>query len=261
MTEYEINPDTFENTCITPIDYSDSKGLESYLISSGSSKDKLSKSLKVNTKTGEFDMACYCQNEYQKESIKTSENYSAQWWVHYLIEQEYRGIDQCYVNSCDEIILDLEYTPVFDDDFGPIDGIYEWGQFALNFSIEDREASERNGKPEYMWFALNLFDTRFHNSPIDLYVSWEHGSGVFLYSLASQTYLPRGVLPIVGENVHINLDIKDLIIGAFNLANERGGMTICDTDNLSIASLNLGFEIQSYRNVGISIHNFGVYYK
>ncbi len=259
MSEYEINPVTFKNTYITPISFDD-EGLKQYQIASGPNKDELSKELTIDTETGEFKMVSYCKNEYIAGS-RRSEAYNTDWWVHYIIEQSYEHGEQCYVEDCESIIIDLDYTPVISEMYGTVGDRLDWGQFTLNLSIEDRSAKDADDSRNYMWFEIKLFDVKFPHIKKDLFICLETGSGVFLYSLASETLFDSGVLPIVGERTHIQLDVRDLILEAFDLGQSRGSMKHCQRSNMTIASMNLGFEIESHRNIGFEMHNMGIYYK
>ena len=193
---------------------------------------------------------------------KYSYGYGQNWWVHFLIEQEYFGDDLVFVSGKQSIILDMTYKINKDVKHSDVPGqIADCSQFEWYFTLQNRNTSSA-GHGRYMWFGLNLFDNRDAGKVDAEYNGTELGSGIWIYRPgSSKAFVGRNTLPAVGETVHVRLDITSAIQNAFNNAVNNGCMPNTKFSDLAIGAMNIGYETHSGRETSVTVYDCNIYYK
>lgn len=110
------------------------------------------------------------------------------------------------------------------------------------FTVENSKSDIRDveGRPDYMWFGLPLYDSRFKK--IDgPQVFMDSGTKRLIYGLKRDTFCSAEVE--TGKKYKVDIDILPQIKRAFVIAKERGCLTDAKWEDMTIGSTNIGWEV------------------
>jgi len=249
MTDYEVDPDT-PNYDLTSLG-------TKHTISRKNNRGETVKSLTVDSSDGSFNLATNSSLEYNDcNGIAHSEFYNIDWWIHYLIEQEFDN--GCNVSKCSSIIMSLEYEV---DKCDHILNFYK-NTAILSWYITLINRNEKSSSYDtYIWFGLPLYSNVDAGRIDGGYYNFEHGSHVGIYKPSSGSSLSTKRMPYVGETVTIEFEIYDYLRIAYFSPMFKTFWETTSWDDLYIGGMNIGYELFGAFDISCNFKNLGVYYK
>jgi hypothetical protein len=210
---------------------------------------KLSFIRKNNSRSVSLEI--YGSKEYQQPR-KAGES-----WPHLLLEQQCRQI-KLYL--ADQIWYTLDAKLLFDerkmnaDAFNPD---LHTSQITLYLQIQNTN-TKSPGHADFFWFGLPLYDHRYES--IETYAAQDLGKDdatqKFIYCVASAVLFQESMHRKNWIGIHKN--IYPEITAAIQLAKEKGYLSNSGIEDLSIVSLNLGWEIPGTFDCGILLRDLSL---
>ncbi len=179
-------------------------------------------------------------------------------WPHLLIEQSFP--EKPLVKDLEGLVLKFKgrltgaAMKMDANDFDP--GLHT-AQFQLFITVQDlNPTSAYYG--DYLWFGIPFYDYRYEQIP--LYAAQDVGkgdaTGKFIYSAGTTDFMEGSFQS--GNWITIEKDICPLIVGALNLAKERGYLTGSFFEDFRISGMNLGWEVPGTFDAGFEFSNFDI---
>lgn len=130
-------------------------------------------------------------------------------------------------------------------------------QFQLFITLQDKNPGSK-GSGDFLWFGIPLYDFRYQDVPA--YTAEDIGkddaSGKYIYMLPSIDVL-NGTLH--DKNwCNVNYDILPDLYRAFEMAQKKGYLRHSNVEDLTVTSLNIGWENTATINSGVMIENLNV---
>jgi len=204
-----------------------------------------SKTVKYNKDTKVVSLNADTSKEYINSDGELQARASGEDWLHMILGQSAGGV---FLNSVDEIWVDLEFSLIENTQLDTTIGA---SQFQWIFSIKDYESIIS----DYYWFNITIFDNRCDTLDLTGTSMYDSGkadaTGKYIYSPAGNKYMTENIE--TGKTYKINLDVKPLLIQAFNEAKAKGALEQSSFENMALNSLNIGWEVSNVAKVGIDI--------
>lgn len=221
--------------------------------------NKVIKKLAVNYLTGALTMTLNASYEYSHDR-KAGES-----WPHILIQQSWYGNDLVNLSKCDEMIMHIKYkvNSCVDKTISKYDDSLHCGQFVWYITLQNRNESSPDFG-QYIWFGINLFDSRMGGKASSEYASQDGGkennTGAFIYQPGSEKYKENGKISAIGEETEIRFNIIDVAKYAYNLAISRGYLGTTKFEDIYIGSTNFGFEVPGTFDIDATISKIELLY-
>lgn len=189
--------------------------------------------------------------------VRASKEYTAprkegEEWTHLLIEQGFTDKVMLKDLSCLRYNMGARLLFCENRMNGEFNGQLHTAQITLFITIQNSNDESLN-YVDFFWFGLPLYDYRYEEIPEyaaeDL--GKEDATRKFIYTVASSQLFSKSMHSM--EEIIIDKDIYPLIENAFKTAQEKGYMKNCSWDDLSITSLNVGWEVPGTFDCGILI--------
>ncbi len=217
------------------------------------------KKMVINTKTGKMTISLNAESEYTKDRVAN------QGWPSLLIQQNFddnliRLIDMEEIN----MNMTFKITSCENKTISKYDESLHCAQFVWYLTLQNRNPNSKDFG-SYVWFGLNLYDSRYQGTRTDMYAAVDAGkdanTGMFIYQPDSIKFSPTGKMAGTKEKMEINFNILDEAKAAFDLAKQRGYLGTTTFEDLYIGSTNFGFEVPGTFNITAEIYNIQVLYK
>ena len=213
-----------------------------------------SRTLKVNTETGELDMQLNSWLEYQ-ERFGGSRTAVSQTWSHFLISQDFR--EHFMLAPLESLILNFDFeiqeVTMFDEEhYNPS---LHAAQFIMYFTIRNTKFNN------FFWFGVPLFDNRGNDSKPSYNIDqgFEGATNSLIYRMGQSDFLPNGVKVGNKYNIHVDLIpfLQDaLICGLTETSNPP--LTGWDWNDCYIDYMNVGWELPGSFNIQSTISNLSL---
>lgn len=176
-------------------------------------------------------------------------------WPHLLLEQSF--LNRIGIAKIQKLNYTIDARLMYDENkMGTqFNSDLHSAQISLYFSIANVN-SQSSGYEDFFWFGLPLYDYRYKD--ISEYAAQDLGKDdatkKFILNVASKE-LFNGSLQDK-QWISINKDIYPLLISAFYKAKGSGFLVGSKMDDLSITSINIGWEVPGTFDYGIQLKNF-----
>ncbi len=205
---------------------------------------------------GKISLACDTAAEYDHARA------SGEDWIHLLIEQRIDGKDRVYLSEMKELFLTLDFSIDYcencmkAEEYNPM---LHAAQISWFFTVEFNRGRKFDfeGRPDYLWFGLPLFDSRYSvMAPPQPF--FDKGTEKVIYSLKRGDYLQEPFE--IGKKYCISLDILPGIREAFRLAKEQDWLKGAGWEDMTIGSTNLGWEVPGTFRCKATFENLSLTY-
>ena len=165
-------------------------------------------------------------------------------WIHLLIEQVFKDKQRVPFSKMDKLIMELKFkiaeckNEMTETEYNPS---LHAAQVAWFITVENPESKEvtPEGRPDYMWFGLSVFDNRYDGMKDDY--ALDFGTKKLIYSIGKEKTIGEKVE--VGKTYTLRYDVLPEIKKAFGIAKENGFLDGAEFDKMQIGSMNLGWEL------------------
>lgn len=204
-----------------------------------------SRTLRVNTETGELDMQLNSWLEYQ-ERFGGSRVDVSQTWSHFLIEQNFSQSVLLSELSSLNLSFGFEISDVTMYDEEHYNPSVHAAQFIMYFTIRNTEFDN------FFWFGVPLFDNRGNEGKPSYNIDsgFEGATNALIYRMGQNDFLPNGVE--VGNKYTVNVDlipfIQDAMIIGTTVTNNPP-LAGWDWNNCYIDYMNAGWELPGSFNI------------
>lgn len=183
-------------------------------------------------------------------------------WIHLLIEQVFKGKQRVPFSKMDKLILELEFkiaeckNEMSDEEYNPS---LHAAQVAWFITVENPDSKEvtREGRPDYMWFGLSVFDNRFDGMKDDY--ALDFGTKKLIYSIGKEKTIGEKVE--VGKTYTLKFDVLPEIKKAFKIAKDNGFLEGAEFDKMELGSMNLGWELPGTFAAELDIDSISIAYE
>lgn len=210
-----------------------------------------SKKVAANPETGSLYLELNASQEYQR-ARKNGEQ-----WCHLLLNQGFKKAVQ--LSDVDSVILtaDMNMKKFEDHMKEEANPSVHAAQFLMYLIVKSNNTAEDDG---YFWFGIPFFDNRYQSGLPESGMIDAGGAGAtskFIYGAPSAEYIDGGILQL-GEDTHIEFDVKSYIGRALVFAQSKGIFTNSTINDLTFQSMNIGFELPGTYDIGVEISNFAL---
>lgn len=208
---------------------------------------EVSKTLRVNPKTGELSLNCDASKDYLAPRTSGSDP-----WVHMLLGQGF--YEETFVSDMDELILDISFTlnkmeNKTGDAYNP--SIHA-AQLQLFFVVGSANPEEVNAG---LWFGMPFYDNR-ETQLTQPNGNFDKGTSMYISSMGNAAYMDE--LATVGEKTKIRHNLLPEIRTALSNAQKLGYMQSTSFEDLYLVNMNIGWELPGVFDVGVDFHNFNL---
>ena len=213
-----------------------------------------SRTLKVNTDTGEIVMQLNSWLEYQ-ERFGGSRTDTSQTWSHFLIEQTFeQSMTLADLNSLTlHFDFCVEEATLFDEEhYNPS---FHAAQFIMYFTIRNYDFDN------FFWFGVPLYDNRGNDSnpSYNIDQGFEGATNSLIYRMGQRDYIPSGTK--IGQKYTIDIDLipflqEALITGSTVTSNPP--LAGWDWNKCYINYMNAGWELPGSFNIVSSMSNLSL---
>lgn len=228
----------------------------------------------VNFKNAAKEVKVYPGQGKIQLNAKASEEYAAprkggEDWIHLLVEQVFKGEQRVPFSQMKELVLELKFNVrEVEKKMAPAeyDPSLHAAQIAWFITVENPLSDEitPEGRPDYMWFGLSVFDSRAEENDNFAGMGDSHapdfGTKKLIYSIGKDRTL-NGKQVEVGKTYTMKYDILPEVKKAFDLAQSYGFLQGALFDNMEIGSMNLGWELPGTFDVSFEIEKISIAYK
>ena len=211
-----------------------------------------SKMIKVDPATGTAVLNADTSKEYiDQQTGEIVARRDGEDWVHMILQQNHPTVTLAQVDS---FIMSLDFTL---DACNTYDNSIGAAQFQWIFSVHDKTSPIG----DYFWFNVTLFDNRYEVFPgTQMYDGGKADStGKFIFApTGEELFGESGGKVTVGETYHVELDLKQYMLRAFEIAQSMGAMAESEWEDLTVSGFNIGWEVSNVSNVGVTIENMSL---
>lgn len=181
-------------------------------------------------------------------------------WIHLLIEQKVEMEDRVMLDTLDALYMELEFEVaksdkyMSDEEYNP--GVHA-SQVSWYLTVENCHSDKLDfeGRPDYLWFGLPIYDNRFKKSNgVQMFL--DYGTQKVIYGKDRDDYLPKEVE--IGKTYRIYVDVLPEIKIAFAKAKEQGWLEGAELSDMAVGSTNIGWEIPGTFDVGFIIKKISI---
>ena len=183
-------------------------------------------------------------------------------WIHLLIEQVFKDKQRVPFSKMDKLIMELKFkiaeckNEMTETEYNPS---LHAAQVAWFITVENPESKEvtPEGRPDYMWFGLSVFDNRYDGMKDDY--ALDFGTKKLIYSIGKEKTIGEKVE--VGKTYTLRYDVLPEIKKAFGIAKENGFLDGAEFDKMQIGSMNLGWELPGIFAAELDIDSISIAYE
>ena len=166
-------------------------------------------------------------------------------WIHLLLEQKVPENRSVFLADVAHMFVELEFEIPFDKnmmtekEFNPD---MHTSQVSWYFTIENA-ASEKldfEGRPDYYWFGLPLYDHRFGIFKGED-IQYDRGTQKLIYKMDESSYIKDDKIQI-GKTYSFKIDIIENLKKGFDLTKKEGWLKGAEWKDMKIGSTNIGWE-------------------
>ncbi len=182
-------------------------------------------------------------------------------WIHLLIEQVFYDEQRVPFSEMDELIMELKFriaeceNEMTEEEYNPS---LHAAQVAWFITVENPDSNEvtPEGRPDYMWFGLSIFDNR--SDGMEDNYALDFGTRKLIYSIGKEKTIGEKVE--VGKTYTLRYDVLPEIRKAFNIAKENGFLDGAEFGRMQIGSMNLGWELPGTFAAELDIDSISIAY-
>jgi len=180
-------------------------------------------------------------------------------WIHLLLEQAIPMENRVKLSTLKNLYMELEFV-VNKVDKHMKDEDYDTNKHAAQVSwyltVENCACTKLDfeGRPDYYWFGLPLFDNRFET--MDAATFLDYGTQKLICSKKRGEYLEEPVQ--IGKTYKIKVDVLPKMKECFDKTQELGWLKGATWDDMAIGSTNIGWEIPGTFDVGFTINKISI---
>ena len=176
-------------------------------------------------------------------------------WIHLLLEQKVEMKDRVMLDTLDALYMELEFEIIKSDKYmsdKEYDPNVHASQLSWYLTIENCKDTKLDfeGRPDYLWFGLPIYDNRFTKSN-GVQIFLDYGTQKLIYGKDRNDYLPENIE--IGKTYRIYVDVLPEIKVAFAKAKEQGWLKGAELSDMAVGSTNIGWEIPGTFDVGFKI--------
>lgn len=201
---------------------------------------------------GTLELNAYTSNEY--EAPRTGGD-----WVHLLIEQVLEGGQRVRFCEMESLIMEADFEITFCDNktgaaYNPQ---LHAAQGVWYITVENELSTERTpeGRPDYFWFGLPIFDSRGGSTVEDNYFP-DFNTKKIIYCMGAGKFYDGDVK--VGKRYNLRCDVLPVIKKAFEISKSHGFLPGAEFGHMVIGSTNFGWEIPGVFDAGIKINKISI---
>lgn len=213
-----------------------------------------SKNVTIYPGKGQIDLFTDTRKEYEKPRGGSDP------WIHLLLEQAIPMEKRIMLDKLSSLYMELEFEVskcdkyMSDEEYDP--NVHA-GQISWYLTVENCDCKELDfeGRPDYLWFGLPLYDNRFDKSE-GTKIFLDYGTQKVIYGKDRDDYLPKQVE--IGKTYRLFVDVLPEIKIAFEKAKELGWLKGAKFSSMAIGSTNIGWEIPGTFDVGFKIKKISI---
>lgn len=210
-----------------------------------------SKEIKVDPSTGTVVLNVDTSKEYINQSTGEMVPRSpGEDWVHMILSQNPGTVT---LSQIEAFTMSLDFTLNVCEVYHNTDA----AQFQWIFGVHDKTSAIG----DYFWFNVTLFDNRYEVFPgTQMYDGGKaDATGKFIYApTGEELFGESGGKTEIGVTYHVELNLKEYMKQAFEIAQSFGAMSGCAWENLTVSSFNIGWEVTNVSRVGVTLENLSL---
>ena len=211
-----------------------------------------SKEIKVDPSAGKVVLNVDTREEYvDQQTGNIVPRKDGEDWVHMILQQNHPTV---YLAQVDSFVMKLDFTldtcETYDNSIGA-------AQFQWIFTVHDKTSPIG----DYFWFNVTLFDNRYEVFPgTQMYDGGKADStGKFIYApTGEELFGESGGRVETGKTYHVELDLKEYMKNAFEIAQSLDAMSESRWEDLTVSGFNIGWEVSNVSNVGVTIESMSL---
>lgn len=181
-------------------------------------------------------------------------------WVHLLMEQFIPAQQQVHLSKLEKLAAQLTFCidkceiRMTQEDYDPT---LHAAHISWYFTVENTNSEVRDieGRPDYLWFGLPLYDNRFKK--IDgPQVFMDTGTHRLIYGIKRDVFCEPEVE--LGKSYTMDVDILPHIKRAFGIAQEKGCLAGAKWEDMAIGSTNIGWEVPGVFDCKLTYENMAL---
>lgn len=188
-------------------------------------------------------------------------------WIHLLLEQKVEEEDRVRIADMKHLYVTLEFSIDFNEmkmtpeQYNP--GCHA-SQVSWYFTLENCVDPSRDfeGRPDYLWFGLPMFDNRGDSSDDPAHEStlFDHGTQKLIYGMDKSVYIEGGRVE-VGKTYRFSFDVLPTVRHAFEVGKAGGMLVNTNWEDIAIGSTNIGWEVPGTFDCQLTLRDMDVTYE